>query len=123
VGRTEEGDETSGGKGVKYSEVAIIKCPSGCGGTLSDDGHDGNKIVQAEDGRIGIFYGDFFEGNWSPTPVGCYSCGKFYSLPDLQEVPFGKRLWILRKRDDEDESLKTPTGGYYTSKHLEVHGV
>ena len=96
----------------------ILQCPSGCGHFLSDDGHDGNPMCRSDDGLIGIYYNGFFEGNWSPTPPGCYHCGKFYTLPDLVEAKFGARHWILIDRLESDAQLKTPTGGYYTRREF-----
>lgn len=103
-----------------YEDCRPLMCPN-CGtGRLSDDGHSGNNMVIAPDGRIGIWYNGFFEGNWSPTPPGCYDCKKFYTLPDLIEVPYGARFWILDKGDPDDEKLKTTTGGYHTRRSFNV---
>jgi hypothetical protein len=98
----------------------MLMCPGCKTGRLSDDGHDGNVLVKAPDGRLGIWYKTFFEGNWSPTPPGCYSCGSFFTLPDLIQVPFGARQWINDKGETSDESLRTPTGGYYTRRTFVV---
>jgi len=99
----------------------MVSCPKCKTGRLSDDGHDGNIIVRSPDGRLGIFYKEFFEGNWSPTPPGCYSCGAFFTLPDLVQVNFGARQWVNHiGHKAEDESLKTPTGGYYTRRSFVV---
>lgn len=102
------------------ADAGAVQCPN-CGDHyLSDDGHDGNAIRRMPDGRIGIWYKTFFEGNWSPTPPGCYGCGSFFTLPDLIQVPFGARQWIGDKGESNDESLRTPTGGYYTRRTFVV---
>lgn len=98
------------------SDAVIVQCPKCKIGTLSDDGHDGNKIRRMPDGRIGIWYNGFIEGNWSPTPPGCYSCKSFFTLPDLIEVSFAPRHWVFDNGEPTDESLQTSTGGYFTRR-------
>jgi hypothetical protein len=41
-------------------------------------------------------------------------------LPDLIEIPYGARFWVLDKGDPDDEKLRTPTGGYHTRRSFNV---